>query len=137
VSQLLGIKKIPAKPQSSVFSELAALTRKTIGVVPVLRETLKTLHSGCLSVWVNGSVAKQTDIVQVILMSSLIEAAYESVLVRYWFAVPCLEPTEVQLSRKIIKKHCGCLSCGGDQKIKKCNRIVLIGFIANRRFNVI
>jgi hypothetical protein len=118
VSQLLGIKKIPAKPQSSVFSELAALTRKTIGVAPVLRETLKTLHSGCPSVWVNGSVDKQTDIVQVILMSSLIEAVYESALVRSWFALSLREPTEVQLSRKIIKKYCGCLSCGGDQKIK-------------------
>ena len=59
VSQLLGTKKFQANPQSPVFTELVALPRKTIGVVPVLRETLKTLQPGLQSAWVYGSVANK------------------------------------------------------------------------------
>ena len=43
---------------------MLALTRKTLGAVPVLREALQALLPGLQSAWVYGSVAKQTDTAQ-------------------------------------------------------------------------
>lgn len=50
-----------ANPNSPVFAELVALTRKTLGVVPRLQAALQPLQPRLLAAWVYGSVAKQTD----------------------------------------------------------------------------
>ena len=50
--------------QSSIVSDLIALTRKTLGVEPLLREALLPLLPNLQAAWVYGSVAKQTDTVQ-------------------------------------------------------------------------
>jgi hypothetical protein len=61
-SQAVGnMRRFQANPKSPVYSELVALTRKTLGTVPVLREALQALLPALQSAWVYGSVAKQTD----------------------------------------------------------------------------
>lgn len=96
-TQAVGnLRRFQANPQSPVFSELVALTRKTLGVVPVLRDTLMTLQPDLESAWVYGSVAKQTDTarsdIDVMLIGNHLLLSQ---------VLACLEPAEVQLGRKI------------------------------------
>ena len=91
-----NLRRFQANPQSPVFSELVALTRKTLGVVPVLREALTTLQPDLLSAWVYGSVAKQTD-----TASSDIDVMLVGNHLLLSEVLACLEPAEVQLGRKI------------------------------------
>ena len=56
-----NLRRFQANPQSPVYAELVALTRKTLGTVPVLRNALSPMQPGLQSAWVYGSVAKQTD----------------------------------------------------------------------------
>lgn len=64
-SQAVGnMRRFQANPNSPVYAELVALTRKTLGTVPVLREALQALLPALQSAWVYGSVAKQTDTAQ-------------------------------------------------------------------------
>lgn len=91
-----NMRRFQANPQSPVFSELVALTRKTLGVVPVLREVLITLQPDLLSAWVYGSVAKQTDTAR-----SDIDVMLVGNHVLLSEVLACLEPAEVQLGRKI------------------------------------
>jgi predicted nucleotidyltransferase len=96
-TQAVGnLRRFQANPQSPVFSELVALTRKTLGVVPVLRKALTTLQPHLQSAWVYGSVAKQTDTAQSDIDVMLVgdDLLLSEVLT-------CLEPTESQLGRKI------------------------------------
>jgi predicted nucleotidyltransferase len=72
------------------------LTRKTLGVVPVLREALTTLQPDLLSAWVYGSVAKQTD-----TASSDVDVMLVGNHLLLSQVLACLEPAEVQLGRKI------------------------------------
>ncbi len=96
-TQAVGnLRRFQANPQSPVFSELVALTRKTLGVVPVLREALTTLQPDLLSAWVYGSVAKQTD-----TASSDIDVMLVGNHLLLSEALACLETAEVQLGRKI------------------------------------
>ncbi len=85
-----------ANPQSPVYAELVALTRKTLGVVPVLRNALQPLLLNLKSAWVYGSVAKQTDTahsdIDVMLVGN-------DLLLGQVLAI--LEPAEAQLGRKI------------------------------------
>ena len=96
-AQAVGnLRCFQANPQSPVYAERVALTRKTLGTVPVLREALQPLQPNLLSAWVDGSVAKQTDTasseVDVMLVGN--DLSLSQVLV-------ALEHAEAQLGRKI------------------------------------
>jgi len=56
-----NLRRFQANPKSPVFSELVTLTRKTLGIEPMLREALLPLVPRLRAAWVYGSVAKQTD----------------------------------------------------------------------------
>lgn len=85
-----------ANPQSPVYSELVSLTRKTLGVEPLLREALLPLAPDLKAAWVYGSVAKQTDTAQSDIDVMLIG---ENLLLGN--ILELLVPLEVQLGRKI------------------------------------
>ena len=91
-----NLRRFQANPQSPVYAELLALTRKALGMMPLLREALQPLQPGLLSAWVYGSVAKQTDTarsdIDVMLVGT--DLLLSQVLAR-------LEPTEALLGRKI------------------------------------
>ena len=96
-AQAVGnLRRFQANPQSPVYAELVALTRKTLGTVPVLREALLPLLPHLQSAWVYGSVAKQTDTarsdIDVMLVGN--DLLLSQVLA-------ALEPAEAQLGRKI------------------------------------
>ena len=75
---------------------MVALTRKTLGTVPVLREALQALLPSLLSAWVYGSVAKQTDTAQSDIDVMLVGEGLQLSQV-----LEALEPAEAQLGRKI------------------------------------
>lgn len=56
-----NLRHFQANPDSPVFSELVALTRKTMGAQPLLREALLALKPRVQAACIYGSVAKQTD----------------------------------------------------------------------------
>lgn len=56
-----NLRRIQANPKSPIFSELVTLTRKTLGLEPMLREALLPLIPRLRAAWVYGSVAKHTD----------------------------------------------------------------------------
>jgi predicted nucleotidyltransferase len=61
-SERIGtLRRFQANPKSPVLSELVALTRKTLGLEPMLREALSPLLPRLRAAWIYGSVAKQTD----------------------------------------------------------------------------
>lgn len=96
-SQPVGnLRRFQANSQSPVFAELVALTRKTLGTVPVLRDALLPLMPDLQGAWVYGSVAKQTDTarsdIDVMLVGS--NLLLSNVLA-------CLAPAEAKLGRKI------------------------------------
>lgn len=96
-AQAVGnLRRFQANPQSPVYTELVALTRKTLGTVPVLRNALLPLLPHLQSAWVYGSVAKQTDTarsdIDVMLVGN--DLLLNQVLT-------ALEPAEAQLGRKI------------------------------------
>ena len=91
-----NLRRFQANPQSPVYAELLALTRKALGMVPLLREALQPLQPGLLSAWVYGSVAKQTDTarsdIDVMLVGT--DLSLSQILAR-------LEPAEALLGRRI------------------------------------
>ena len=91
-----NLRRFQANPQSPVYVELVALTRKTLGTVPVLREALKPLQPKLMSAWVYGSVAKQTDTARSDIDLMLVG---NDLLLSQVLAT--LEPAEAQLGRKI------------------------------------
>ncbi len=96
-SQSVGnMRRFQANPQSYIFAELVALTRKTLGTVPVLRDALMPLQPDLLGAWVYGSVAKQSDTARSDIDVMLVGAnlLLSRVLV-------CLTPAEELLGRKI------------------------------------
>ena len=56
-----NLRQFQAQADSPVFTELVALTRKTLGVVPLLQQALAPLQPALRAAWVYGSVARQTD----------------------------------------------------------------------------
>jgi predicted nucleotidyltransferase len=56
-----NLRRIQANPKSPIFGELVTLTRKTLGIEPMLREALLPLIPRLRAAWVYGSVAKHTD----------------------------------------------------------------------------
>ncbi len=91
-----NLRCFQANPNSPVYAELVALTRKTLGTVPVLREALQALLPGLQSAWVYGSVAKQTDTAQSDIDVMLVGEGLQLSQV-----LSVLEPAEAQLGRKI------------------------------------
>ena len=91
-----NLRRFQANPQAPVFAELVALTRKTLGTVPVLRDALLPLMPDLQGAWVYGSVAKQTDTarsdIDVMLVGSNLLLGN---------VLACLAPAEAQLGRKI------------------------------------
>lgn len=91
-----NLRRFSANPQSPVFGELVALTRKTLGTVPLLQEALMPLTPQLRAAWLYGSVARQTDTAQsdidVMLVGS--DLLLGDVLER-------LVPAEALLGRKI------------------------------------
>ena len=96
-AQAVGnLRLFQANPQSPVYGELVALTRKTLGTVPVLREALQLLQPNLISAWVYGSVAKQTDTARSDIDVMLV--GHDLLLSQ---VLAALEPAEAQLGRKI------------------------------------
>jgi predicted nucleotidyltransferase len=91
-----NLRRFQANPQSPVFSELVGLTRKTLGVEPLLREALLPLAPSLQGAWVYGSVAKQTDTAQSDIDVMLVG---ENLLLSS--VLELLVPLEAQLGRKI------------------------------------
>jgi len=91
-----NLRRFRANPHSPVFGELVALTRKTLGAEPTLREALQPLLPGLQGAWIYGSVAKQTDTAQsdidVMLVGKNLSLAK---------VLELLMPVEAQLGRKI------------------------------------
>ncbi len=91
-----NLRRFQANPQSPVFGELVGLTRKTLGVEPMLREALLPLSRNLKDAWVYGSVAKQTDTAQ-----SDIDVMLVGKNLRLTKVLEVLVPLEAQLGRKI------------------------------------
>ena len=91
-----NLRCFQANPNSPVYAELVALTRKTLGTVPQLRDALQALLPSLQSAWVYGSVAKQTDIAQSDIDVMLVGEGLQLSQV-----LEALEPAEAQLGRKI------------------------------------
>lgn len=91
-----NLRRFQANPQSPVFAELVALTRKTLGMAPMLREALMPLTPNLQAAWIYGSVAKQIDTAQSDIDVMLVgrDLLQGDVLER-------LAPVEAQLGRKI------------------------------------
>ena len=96
-SERIGnLRRFQANPQSPLYGELVGLTRKTLGIEPMLREALKPLASDLQAAWIYGSVAKQTDTAQSDVDVMLVgkDLTLSKVLKR-------LVPLEKDLGRKI------------------------------------
>ena len=89
-------RRFQANPHSPVHGELVALTRKTLGVVPLLRGALLPLAQRLSSAFIYGSVAKQTDTAQ-----SDIDLLLVGENLSLNEILTLLLPLETQLGRKI------------------------------------
>ena len=91
-----NLRRFQANPDSPVYSELIALTRKTLGVEPMVREALLPLVPDLKGAWIYGSVAKKTDTaksdVDVMLIGENLPLSR---------VMELLVPLESQLGRKI------------------------------------
>lgn len=91
-----NLRRFRANTESPVYAELVSLTRKTLGIQPMLREALLPLAPSLQAAWIYGSVAKQTDTaksdIDIMLVGKnlLLEKVLE-----------LLVPLEAQLGRKI------------------------------------
>ena len=91
-----NLRRFQANPQSPVYGELVGLTRKTLGIEPMLREALLPLAPNLQAAWVYGSVAKQTDTAR-----SDIDVMLVGKNLRLAKVLELLVPLEAQLGRKI------------------------------------
>jgi predicted nucleotidyltransferase len=91
-----NLRRFQANPQSPVYGELVGLTRKTLGIEPLLREALRPLVPNLQAAWIYGSVAKQTDTAQSDIDVMLIGKNLPLAKV-----LELLVPLEAQLGRKI------------------------------------
>lgn len=96
-SERIGnMRRFRANPHSPVFAELVALTRKTLGAQPLLRDAMAPLAPKLKAAWIYGSYAKQTDTAQSDIDVMLIGNRLTLVQV-----LEVLAPIEAQLGRKI------------------------------------
>lgn len=91
-----NMRYFQAHAQSPVYTELVALTRKTLGVVPLLQEALAPLLPKLQAAWVYGSVARQTDTAQ-----SDVDVMLVGNDLHWGEVLGLLLPAEAQLGRKI------------------------------------
>jgi predicted nucleotidyltransferase len=91
-----NLRRFQANPRSPVYGELVGLTRKTLGVEPMLREALLPLAPDLQAAWIYGSVAKQTDTAQ-----SDIDVMLVGKNLLLGKVLELLVPLEKQLGRKI------------------------------------
>lgn len=91
-----NLRRFQANAQSPVYAELLALTRKTLGVEPMLRDALSPLAPDLKTAWVYGSVAKQTDTAKSDIDLMLVGEKLTLAKV-----LKVLVPLEPQLGRKI------------------------------------
>jgi predicted nucleotidyltransferase len=96
-SERLGnLRRFQANANSPIYPELVQLTRKLLGVEPVLREALLPLASHLQGAWLYGSVAKKSDNassdIDVLLVGKNLQLAK---------VLELLLPAEAQLGRKI------------------------------------
>lgn len=89
-------RRFQANPDSPVYPELVSLTRKTLGVVPLLRQALQPILPRLAIAFIYGSVAKQTD-----SASSDIDLLLVGNDLNLSEVLPLLLPAENQLGRKI------------------------------------
>ena len=97
VSERVGnLRRFQANLQSPVYTELVALTRKTLGAEPLLREALQPIAARLQVAFIYGSVAKQTDTAQSDIDLLLVgdDLSLNEILT-------LLLPLETQLGRKI------------------------------------
>jgi predicted nucleotidyltransferase len=91
-----NLRRFQANTESPVYGELLALTRKTIGVEPMLRKALQPLASKLDRAFIYGSVAKGTDSaksdIDVMLVGNKLTLSK---------VLELLVPMEEQLGRKI------------------------------------
>ena len=96
-SERIGnLRRFQANPESPVYGELVGLTRKTLGIEPMLREALLPLKSDLQAAWIYGSVAKQSDTAR-----SDIDVMLVGRNLRLARVLELLVPLEEQLGRKI------------------------------------
>jgi predicted nucleotidyltransferase len=95
-SRVGNLRRFQANPQSPVYAELIALTRKTLGAVPLLCEALQPVAARLETAFIYGSVAKQTDTAQSDIDLMLVgeNLSLNEILT-------LLLPLETQLGRKI------------------------------------
>lgn len=97
LSERVGnLRRFHANAQSPVYGELVALTRKTLGAEPLLREALLPLAADLQGAWIFGSVAKLTD-----TSSSDVDVMLVGKGLRLSRVLELLAPVEAQLGRKI------------------------------------
>ena len=89
-------RRFQASPESPVYPELLALTRKTLGIAPSLREALQPIADRLSLAFIYGSVAKQTDTAQ-----SDIDVMLVGDKLSLSEILPLFLPLEAQLGRKI------------------------------------
>ena len=91
-----NLRRFQANEKSPVYVELVGLTRKTLGIEPLLREALQFLTPDLKGAWVYGSVAKETDTARSDIDLMLVGEKLTLAKV-----LKVLVPLEPQLGRKI------------------------------------
>lgn len=91
-----NLRRFQANPRSPVYTELVALTRKTVGLKWPLAQALAPLRAQLTGAWVYGSVAQQND-----HASSDIDLLLVGKDLLLSEVLACLAPVEADLSRKI------------------------------------
>lgn len=91
-----NLRRFQANPDNPVYAELLALTRKTLGAAPLLREALQPIAVRLTTAYIYGSVARQTDSADSDIDLMLVgeDLSLNEIL-------PLLLPLESQLGRKI------------------------------------
>ena len=91
-----NLRRFKANAKSPVYGELVGLTRKTLGIEPLLRDALLPLASDLQAAWIYGSMAKQTDTAK-----SDIDVMLVGKNLLLGKVLELLVPLEEQLGRKI------------------------------------
>jgi predicted nucleotidyltransferase len=91
-----NLRRFQANAESPVYGELVALTRKTLGIEPMLRDALEPLAPKVDVAFIYGSVAKGTDTAK-----SDIDVMLVGKELRLSKVLELVLPVEAQLGRKI------------------------------------
>lgn len=91
-----NLRRFQANAQSPVYEELVALTRKTLGVEPMLRDAIEPLAPKLEAAFIYGSMAKGTDTAR-----SDIDVMLVGKNLLLSKVLELLMPLETQLGRKI------------------------------------